>query len=157
MVFLFRVSWWGMASMVMWPHHSWSYSTHSGYSFLFRGSFRLKINLSKSEIVSVGEEGEVDVLAKLLCCRVEKLPTSHLGAGFGMLAFMSWYGLFGGTKMREFLRGRNVQLLKLGVLYIVFSLWVVKCVWCRFPKASSWFCRFPFWFSIIPLLFLCSC
>ena len=38
----------------------------------------LKVNVSKSEIVPVGEVGNLDALARVLCCKVGCLPMSYL-------------------------------------------------------------------------------
>jgi hypothetical protein len=39
----------------------------------------LKVNLAKSEMVPVGEVGNLQVLADILCCRIGKLPMTYLG------------------------------------------------------------------------------
>ena len=39
----------------------------------------LKVNVGKSEIVSVGEVGNIGSLANILCCRVGSLPMKYLG------------------------------------------------------------------------------
>jgi hypothetical protein len=43
----------------------------------------LKINLVKSEIVLVGDVGEVEGLARILGCRVSPLLMKHLGLPLG--------------------------------------------------------------------------
>jgi len=43
----------------------------------------LKINLSKSEIVPIGDVGDVEVLASILGCRVASLPMKYLGLPLG--------------------------------------------------------------------------
>ena len=43
----------------------------------------LKVNVSKSEIVPVCEVGNVDALARILCCKVGCLPMSYLGMPLG--------------------------------------------------------------------------
>ena len=43
----------------------------------------LKVNIGKSEIVSVGEVGNLDALAHILCCKVGCLPMSYLGMPLG--------------------------------------------------------------------------
>ena len=43
----------------------------------------LKVNAGKSEIVSVGEVGNIDALATILRCRVGSLPLKYLGMPLG--------------------------------------------------------------------------
>ena len=43
----------------------------------------LKVNIGKSEIVSVGEVGNLDALTRILCCKVGCLPMSYLGMPLG--------------------------------------------------------------------------
>ena len=43
----------------------------------------LKVNVGKSEIVPVGEVGNLDALARILCCKVGRLPMSYLGMPLG--------------------------------------------------------------------------
>ena len=43
----------------------------------------LKVNIGKSEIVPVGEVGNMDALARILCCKIGCLPMSYLGMPFG--------------------------------------------------------------------------
>ena len=43
----------------------------------------LKVNVGKSEIVPVGEVGNMDALARILCCKVGRLPMSYLGMPLG--------------------------------------------------------------------------
>ena len=43
----------------------------------------LKVNVGKSEIVPVGEVGNLDALARILCCKVGRLPMSYLGMLLG--------------------------------------------------------------------------
>ena len=43
----------------------------------------LKVNIGKSEIVPVGEVGNLDALARILCCKVSCLPMSFLGMPLG--------------------------------------------------------------------------
>jgi len=45
----------------------------------------LKINLSKSEIVPVGNVGDAEGLAGILMCKVASLPTKNLGLPLGAL------------------------------------------------------------------------
>jgi hypothetical protein len=56
---------------------------HLLYLFLcFEAVSRLKINLSKSEIVLVGDVGNGEGLASILGCRVASLPMKYLGWSF---------------------------------------------------------------------------
>ena len=43
----------------------------------------LKVNFGKIEIVPIGEVGNVDALARILCCKVGRLPMSYLGMPLG--------------------------------------------------------------------------
>ena len=43
----------------------------------------LKVNIGKSEIVPVGEVGNLDALARILCCKIGCLPMSYLGMPLG--------------------------------------------------------------------------
>ena len=43
----------------------------------------LKVNLAKSEMVPVGEVGNLQVLADILCCWIGKLPMTYLGMPLG--------------------------------------------------------------------------
>ena len=45
----------------------------------FKAITGLKMNIGKSEIVPVGEVGNLDALARVLCCKVGCLPMSYLG------------------------------------------------------------------------------
>ena len=38
----------------------------------------LKVNVGKSEIVPVGEVGNLDALARILCCKFGRLPMTYL-------------------------------------------------------------------------------
>ena len=51
----------------------------------FEAAFGLKVNLSKSVLVSVGFVGEMDQLAGLLGCGTGNLPLKHLGLPLGAL------------------------------------------------------------------------
>ena len=43
----------------------------------------LRVNVGKSEIVPVGEVGNLGTLARILCCKVGRLPMSYLGMPLG--------------------------------------------------------------------------
>ena len=43
----------------------------------------LRVNGGKSEIVSVGDVGNLNVLARVLCCKVSSLPMIYLGMPLG--------------------------------------------------------------------------
>ena len=43
----------------------------------------LRVNVSKSELVPVGEVGNLGALARILCCKVGRLPMSYLGMPLG--------------------------------------------------------------------------
>ena len=49
----------------------------------FEAIIGLKVNVGKSEIVLVGEVGNLDALARILCCKVGCLPMSYLGMPLG--------------------------------------------------------------------------
>ena len=49
----------------------------------FQAFTRLKVNVRKSEIVPVGEVGNIDALANILRCRVGSLPMKYLGMPLG--------------------------------------------------------------------------
>jgi hypothetical protein len=49
----------------------------------FEAASGLRINLSKSEIVPIGEVENVDSLAHILGCRVASLPMTYLGLSLG--------------------------------------------------------------------------
>ena len=51
----------------------------------FQAFTGLKINVGKSEIVPVGEVGNIDDLASILNCRVGSLPMKYLGMPLGTL------------------------------------------------------------------------
>lgn len=44
---------------------------------------RLHINVSKSEMIAIGEVGNVGLLASVLVCRVGSLPFTYLGLPLG--------------------------------------------------------------------------
>ena len=43
----------------------------------------LKVNVGKSEIVPVGDAGDLNGLARILCCKVGSLPMRYLGMPLG--------------------------------------------------------------------------
>ena len=43
----------------------------------------LKVNVGKSEIVLVGDVGDLNGLARILCCKVGTLPMRYLGMPLG--------------------------------------------------------------------------
>ena len=49
----------------------------------FQAFIGLKVNVGKSEIVPVGEVGNIDALATILRCRVGSLPLKYLGMPLG--------------------------------------------------------------------------
>ena len=49
----------------------------------FQAIIGLKVNAGKSEIVLVGEVGNIDALAAILRCRVGSLPMKYLGMPLG--------------------------------------------------------------------------
>ena len=49
----------------------------------FQAFTGLKVNVGKSEIVSVGEVNNLDALANILHCRVGSLPMKYLGMPLG--------------------------------------------------------------------------
>ena len=51
----------------------------------FQAFTSLKANVRKSEIVPVGEFGNIGALANILCCRVGSLPMKYLGMPLGTL------------------------------------------------------------------------
>ncbi len=54
-----------------------------GVFIWFQTILGLKINLSKSELVPVGQVPNVPELASILGCRVAALPLTYLGLPFG--------------------------------------------------------------------------
>ena len=50
---------------------------------IFEAITGLKVNVGKSEIVPVGEVGNLGALARILCCKVGRLPMSYLGMPLG--------------------------------------------------------------------------
>ena len=49
----------------------------------FQAFTGLKINIGKSEIITVGEVNNIDARANILQCRVGKLPMKYLGMPLG--------------------------------------------------------------------------
>jgi hypothetical protein len=65
----------------------------------------MRINLGKSEIVSIGEIEDVEGLTQLLGCRVASLPMTYLGLPLGASykVVSIWIGIF--EKMEWWLVG----------------------------------------------------
>ena len=49
----------------------------------FKAVTSLKVNLSKSEVVPVGDVGNIAEFADILYCRIESLPMTYLGMSLG--------------------------------------------------------------------------
>ena len=49
----------------------------------FEAIIGLKVYVGNSEILPLGEVGNLDALAHILCCKVGSLPTSYLGMPLG--------------------------------------------------------------------------
>ena len=50
----------------------------------------LKINLSKFEMVPIGEVATISVLAEILDCKVSSLPTEYLASPLGLRIRPIW-------------------------------------------------------------------
>ena len=77
----------------------------------------LRVNVGKSEIVLVGEVGNLGALARILCCKVGRLPMSYLGMPLG--AHFIWNPILErvekkltGWKWLYLLKGGRLTLLK---------------------------------------------
>ena len=82
--------------------------------FCFEATFGLKINLSKSEIVPIGEVQDVGMLASVFGCRVVGLHIKYLGLPLGAhcKATTIWNGVLETTERR--LAGWKMGLLSKG-------------------------------------------
>ena len=49
----------------------------------FEAAIGLRVNLAKSEMVPIGNVGNLAVLADILCCRISQLPMTYLGMPLG--------------------------------------------------------------------------
>jgi hypothetical protein len=81
----------------------------------------LKINLSKSEILLVGNVGDVEGLASILTCKVASLPTKYLGFPLGVpyKASTIWNGII--EKMEHRLAGWKRLYLSNGAKLTLYS------------------------------------
>ena len=52
----------------------------------------LKVNIGKSEIVPVGEVGNLDALARILCCKIGCLPCLIWGCLWGHIIRIPQFG-----------------------------------------------------------------
>ena len=75
----------------------------------------LRINLNKSEIISIGSIAEVESLALELGCKVGALPSSYLGLPLGALITQLRFGMELKKGLgRDWLCGRDNISLKMG-------------------------------------------
>ena len=82
----------------------------------------LKINVGKSEIVPVGDGGDLNGLARILCCKVGTLPMRYLGMPLGAHCKDSsiWNPII--EKMEKWLAGwKRLYLLKGGRFILLKS------------------------------------
>ena len=49
----------------------------------FEAATGLRVNLAKSEMVPIGDVGNLAVLANILCCRIDQFPMNYLGMPLG--------------------------------------------------------------------------
>jgi hypothetical protein len=88
----------------------------------FEAILGLRINLSESEIVPVGEVGDVEELASILGCSVASLPLKHLGLSLGAKYkdYHMWNSII--EKMEKRLSGwKRLYLSKGGRLTLINS------------------------------------
>ena len=107
----------------------------------------LKINLTKSELISVGKAEKLDELALVLGCQVGVLPTSYLGLPLGgpFNSLVAWDGVEERSckrlalwKRQYISKGGRLTLIRstLSSLSIYFlSLFrIPRIVWLRLEK-----------------------
>ena len=79
----------------------------------FQAVTGLKVNVSKSELVPIGEVNNVHALSKILGCRIGSLPMTYLGIPLGafhsplLLGILSWRNF-----IENWPGGRNCICLK---------------------------------------------
>ena len=61
----------------------------------------LKINLSKFEMVPIGEVATISVLAEILDCKVSSLPTEYLASPLGLCITLRPVWIEGGGRGSE--------------------------------------------------------
>uniref|UniRef100_A0A2N9F3A9 Reverse transcriptase domain-containing protein n=1 Tax=Fagus sylvatica TaxID=28930 RepID=A0A2N9F3A9_FAGSY len=81
----------------------------------FEAATRLKVNLAKSEMVPIGEIGNLLVLADILCCWIGKFPMNYLGMPLGsnFKALSIWNPII--EKIERWLAGWKRLYLSKGV------------------------------------------
>ena len=72
----------------------------------------LKVNFGKSEIVLVGEVGNLDALARILCCKVGCLPMTYLGMPIWNPIIEKMEKKISGWKWSFLSKGSRLTLLK---------------------------------------------
>ena len=60
----------------------------------FKAISRLKVNLTKSEIIPVGSVVNMEVLANEIGCKIGALPSSYLGLPLGRNTIQRQFGMF---------------------------------------------------------------
>jgi hypothetical protein len=68
----------------------------------FEAATGLRVNLSKSEMVPIGDVDNLAVLANILCCRIGQLPMNYLGMplGYSFKALSIWNPIIEKIKRR---------------------------------------------------------